>query len=142
MTERRGDADLRKRLDEIEQGYIRRADQNHALIDELMARTFWLLAAMVAVFIAAAAVATVNWIRIGDRARENRDTIAQVAALSVRTNGALCALRRDLELRVASSKQFLQEHPEGIAGVPVKVIQDSIRNQQRTILALSNLNCK
>lgn len=68
-------------------------------------------------------------------------TIAYVARESARTTRALCALRGDLEARIEQSKGFLVEHPEGVAGVSAKVIQDGIRNQQRTVHALRGLPC-
>lgn len=54
---------------------------------------------------------------------------------------ALCALRGDLTSRVASSREFLKDHPNGFADVPAKTIRDSIDNQMRTINALSVLSC-
>ena len=57
------------------------------------------------------------------------------------SNDALCALRVDLEKRVASSEQFLRENPDGIPGIPAKTIRDGVTNQQRTIKALSQLAC-
>jgi len=57
------------------------------------------------------------------------------------SRGALCALREDLEKRVASSKDFLIENPGGIAGIPAKTIRDGIKNQERTIKALDGLSC-
>ncbi len=57
------------------------------------------------------------------------------------TNNSLCALRNDLEVRVADSKDFLEENPNGIPGISTKVILDGISNQERTIEALSNLSC-
>lgn len=54
---------------------------------------------------------------------------------------ALCALRSDLVKRVANSEAFLEEHPNGIAGIPAKTIQDGIDNQKQTIRALGDLSC-
>jgi hypothetical protein len=67
-----------------------------------------------------------------------RDEIAAVAAS---TNTALCALRSDLERRVASSIAFLEDNPEGFPGIPAQTIRDSIANQERTITALAVLTC-
>ena len=61
-----------------------------------------------------------------------------VYAVSDSNRTALCALRLDLEGRVATSEQLLIEHPRGIAGVT----RDSIKNQKRTITALSDLDCQ
>jgi hypothetical protein len=58
-----------------------------------------------------------------------------------RNTDALCALRHDLERRVASSQAFLDKHPAGIPGIPVQTIKDGLVNQQRTITALGDLRC-
>jgi hypothetical protein len=57
------------------------------------------------------------------------------------TTKALCTFVNDLESRVRTSQAFLKENPDGIPGIPVKILRDSIRNQQRTIDALSVLEC-
>lgn len=57
------------------------------------------------------------------------------------TRDSLCTLRADLEVRVESSRKFLDEHPEGIPGVPARAIREGIRNQDRTIHALDSLHC-
>lgn len=57
------------------------------------------------------------------------------------TTKALCSLRTDLTNRVLASIQFLKDHPQGIEGIPVKVIIDGISNQSRTIVALKDLSC-
>lgn len=57
------------------------------------------------------------------------------------TSHALCALRTDLQTRVQSSRDFLRSNPNGIPGIPVSVIQDSIVNQESSIRALSSLSC-
>lgn len=57
------------------------------------------------------------------------------------TTKALCTLRADLSQRVADSLEFLRDHPDGIPGVPVKTLVDSITNQQQTIRSLSDLDC-
>lgn len=57
------------------------------------------------------------------------------------TTAALCALRVDLERRVATSRAFLVEHPNGIPGIPARTIRDGIVNQGRTITALAGIAC-
>lgn len=116
MAERRTDDDLRDRLDQMER---RIAGQ----IDRLTTRTFALLSVLVVVFLAVGAWSVVLTSR-GDQA-----------------NHALCALRGDLERRIEQSRGFLVEHPEGVAGVSAKVIQDGINNQSRTVKALGGLSC-
>jgi hypothetical protein len=71
-------------------------------------------------------------------ATRQRNEIARVA---LETNNALCTLRGDLEQRVATTKKFLAHNPEGLPGLPAKVLRTSIANQESTIDALSNLNC-
>lgn len=67
---------------------------------------------------------------IGRLTRENQQAV-----------DALCALRADLRRRARSSRQFLEEHPRGIPGVPAATIRSGIRNQERTIRALRHLSC-
>jgi hypothetical protein len=65
----------------------------------------------------------------------------QLAEVSLSTTHALCTFRNDLATRITSSENFLKTHPDGFAGVPAPVIQNSIDNQQRTLDALSSLHC-
>lgn len=58
-----------------------------------------------------------------------------------RNTRALCALRADIERRVQISKDFLIAHPHGIPGFPAATIKASLDNQERSIDALSGLNC-
>jgi hypothetical protein len=55
--------------------------------------------------------------------------------------GALCALRGDLEKRVATTEDFLSEHPEGIPGIPAESLRISLDGQKRTIETLNSLSC-
>jgi hypothetical protein len=54
----------------------------------------------------------------------------------------LCALRYDLDLRITASQAFLAEHPKGIPGIPVSLIQQSLANSIRTRSALHVLDCQ
>lgn len=58
-----------------------------------------------------------------------------------RNTDALCTLRSDLEKRVANTADFLKNHPKGFAGIPAATLRASAEQQQRTILALSDLDC-
>jgi hypothetical protein len=58
-----------------------------------------------------------------------------------RTTGALCALRHDLENRVAQTDKFLHDHPEGFAGIPAATLRVNEQGQLRTIEALAGLKC-
>lgn len=58
------------------------------------------------------------------------------------TTVALCALRADVEQRIASSQDFLKEHPNGVPGFNAAAINASLVNSQRTVKALSGLDCQ
>lgn len=90
--------------------------------------------ATVALFLALAAVFGYAFIQ-ANHARAELEVVARTTA------SALCSLRADLERRVQTSKDFLEENPDGIPGLPAEVIKEGIENQQRTIEALAILHC-
>lgn len=67
--------------------------------------------------------------------------LANVEEEARKATTAMCALRADLRDRVQNSKQFLQEHPGGIPGIPPSQIRDSINGQMRTIETLKVIDC-
>jgi hypothetical protein len=72
-------------------------------------------------------------------AQDSRDLAAKAAHLAkqgARTHTGVCRLRDDLRVRVENSEEFLREHPDGIPGLPAKVIQTGIDGQKRTIRSL------
>jgi hypothetical protein len=79
------------------------------------------------------------------RASEARQNVQQLTLITRSeardTTFALCTFRKDLEVRVAASRKFLASHPDGFAGVPVRTIREGISNQERTIGALSGIDC-
>lgn len=75
------------------------------------------------------------------RARENRTLTLKVGHDARVTTNALCVLRGDLEVRVRTSREFLKDHPNGFSGISAKAIRDAAANQQRTIAALSGIDC-
>lgn len=102
--------------------------------DELRTGLRRLARATIVVYIVLAALVAFVFI---DGAKRRND----LADVAFSTNHALCALRADLEQRVADGRTFLLTHPNGIAGIPAASLQQSIDNQQRTIDTLSDLNC-
>jgi hypothetical protein len=56
-------------------------------------------------------------------------------------NEALCAFRLDLERRVLDTARFLENHPQGIAGIPREQLKTSIQAQRQTVRALRILDC-
>jgi hypothetical protein len=55
----------------------------------------------------------------------------------------VCSLRADLEDRVENSKQFLHDRPDAIRalGFTPPEVREQIVNQERTIQALSSIQC-
>lgn len=68
------------------------------------------------------------------------------------TTDALCALRHDLEVRIANTNEILDDDKDGIVeaaelhggdifGIPRALIVSGRANQQDTLYALSDLDC-
>lgn len=112
-------------------------------------RRVTLAAVLAAVAVAAAFAAAFLALNLNSRRTTDVEQLAaQVQALTLQTSrdsrvttAALCALRHDLERRVASSQAYLLTHPHGLPGFPASTIRDGIKNQQRTIAALSGIDC-
>lgn len=67
--------------------------------------------------------------------------IRQVVNRNTTALKGLCELRSDLEVRIASSRKFLKEHPNSLPGIPAATIQQSISNMERTLKALDVVRC-
>lgn len=67
--------------------------------------------------------------------------IKNVHDYTAETQQALCALREDIERRVEGSREFLRDHPEGIAGISASAIRVSLEGQERTVMVLASLDC-
>lgn len=67
--------------------------------------------------------------------------IKQTRDYSAETQDALCALRVDIEQRVQGSREFLADHPNGFLGYSASAIRVSLKGQERTVEALSDLSC-
>lgn len=65
----------------------------------------------------------------------------RLARQGAQAHDAICTMRADLERRVDAMEQYLQEHPEGFAGIPVAALRKSLEDQKRTIRALSKIRC-
>ena len=75
---------------------------------------------------------------IGFFAKTNHD----LARRGDQAHTAVCTLRTDVGERIAASEQFLREHPEGIAGIPVATLRSSIEAQKRTYASLASAHCE
>jgi len=56
-------------------------------------------------------------------------------------NSALCVFRQDVERRIEDTVGFLENHPQGIAGIPREQIKTSLQAQRQTVRALRILDC-
>jgi hypothetical protein len=58
------------------------------------------------------------------------------------TADALCTFRADLQARYDNGIKFLVDHPDGIPGIPVEVLQQTLENQRKTLRSLKDLPCE
>lgn len=72
---------------------------------------------------------------------DNRRFFAQEAAASIATHNALCTYKRTQERSLKGANQFLEDHPNGIAGIPVALIQQNIAQTTETLKSLDQLTC-
>jgi hypothetical protein len=90
--------------------------------------------ATVALYLVLALFGGVAWsVRANDTAR--------VDEIATTNQTALCALRTDVERRIISSEQFLEDHPNGIPGISAATIRQSLTAQRETVDALSAVEC-
>lgn len=69
------------------------------------------------------------------------NTTRHLAQDGRQAHDSLCVLKFDIGQRIKDSTTFLEEHPQGLAGIPAATIRTSIRNQQATFDALAALEC-
>lgn len=67
--------------------------------------------------------------------------VVAVALFTYRTQHALCTFRDDLQSRVDGTHRFLRENPQGIPGVPNKLIRTQVAGQEATLRSLRGLWC-
>jgi len=67
--------------------------------------------------------------------------VAWAYSLSHANTVALCAFRDDAQRRLDQNKQYLGDHPRGVAGLSPKQLQANIANSEQTIKSLTGLNC-
>lgn len=82
-------------------------------------------------------------LRAADNAHQTALLARATSALAKDTNNALCALRSDLEKRVAITQRLLaQDHlPAVLKDIDPTTIRQSIANQKATIRSLAELHC-
>lgn len=69
-------------------------------------------------------------------------SVAYAFALNGERISVLChVLRPDVERRLHTSENYLRENPNGTPGIPVRLIRESIRDQQQTLRDLDGVGC-
>lgn len=57
------------------------------------------------------------------------------------SNQALCTFRHDLQVRAETGREFLKNNPNGAFGLTPAQIQQSLGNQEKTLVSLQSLSC-
>lgn len=86
------------------------------------------LAFMAVVLVTFAVLIFATW-----QVAQNRKTARQGQL----AHDALCALNQRNIDRIAQSQEFLRDHPDGIPGIPVKLIKDGIKADSSTVAVLN-----
>jgi hypothetical protein len=89
-----------------------------------------------------AVITVVNYQSLQDSQAAQKRLSTSVAANQQADTQALCALRADLQTRVNSTNAFLVTHPHGIPGISAATLRSGVAGQERTIRALSTINCR
>lgn len=63
------------------------------------------------------------------------------AAEGQEAHDAICTFRADLARRIDETRDFLEAHPEGLAGISAADLQRSIAGQESTFRSLTIRNC-
>jgi hypothetical protein len=104
------------------------------LQDELKRSLRWLTIATVVLYLMLAGVGA--FLIVSLNSQQNK--LQQVTDT---TTGALCAFVHDLERRVETTVQFLEENPDGVGALSAAVIRQSLANQRQTLVSLESLQC-
>ena len=96
-----------------------------AMLRDMRRKLRFLVIATVASYLVAGAIALFAW------------------SVSDTLKTGVCNLREDLQQRIESSREFLEDHPHGAPqlGISAGAIREQIHNQERTRDALDNVRC-
>lgn len=75
--------------------------------------------------------------RISHLANDN----ARLVHDGLQAHEALCVFKADLAIRLDAAMKFVRDHPHGLVGIPVSVMEQSIRGERATLGSLSLLDC-
>lgn len=67
---------------------------------------------------------------------------AALTRIQDETVSALCTFRNDLQVRYENGVQFIKDHPDGIPGIPIGTLKQSVENQRSTLISLQGLPCE
>lgn len=118
--ERRIDGPLRERLDEIEEGYTQRANENAAAISSLRRGTFWVLAVLVVIQLGVGVVTVVNTTQNDSQ----NDDIARTVAQNAATVRAIQQQRAEAVWDGCRSSNYRHENTIGRINAAVDKIKD------------------
>ena len=80
-----------------------------------------------------------------ERINEHNRIVMQLKVLTETTNGALCSFVTNLEQRIATAQDYIADvksgEREGVPGITLTEVQQSVSNQQATLDSLSGLPC-
>lgn len=107
-----------------------------------MVRKPWITYGSAALFALVAVVLVVMFIKINNNANSVRQLAQANHTLVINTHKTLCTFTNDLEKRIQNTEEFLDEHPNGIPGIPKSAFVVGLNNQKETLEALSDLKCK
>jgi hypothetical protein len=102
-------------------------EKHRTIADELRFRLKILLYATILIYAVVIAAGFIGWYINHQQASK--------------TERALCSLKAELQRRVDNTQAFLVKYPHGLDGLSKADLTKSIQDTQRTIDALSILNC-
>lgn len=71
------------------------------------------------------------------RVGNQQAAIEQQGKQNANALSALCALKADLERRIKTTRKFLEQHPNGIPGIPAETLRQTLNGQRKTVRAIA-----
>lgn len=68
--------------------------------------------------------------------------IYYIAKISAQNHAALCAQKFAAADQIRQTEKFVQEHPEGFAGLPPAALLRGLIGPKRTLVALKDVDCE
>lgn len=97
-------------------------------VQQAIRRLMWAVLALYAILAVCGAAATLY--------------VLNLAARGDQAYAAACAQKEQLQQNVLRTVEFLQDHPEGFAGLPAATLAVNVHNQARSVYTLQSvLDC-